>query len=312
MLTIQRLQTIRAVGASGSFTAAARELHCTQSAVSQQIATFEDELGLPLVVRQPRGVALTSAGRLLFEHAGEILGAVEGAERELRCLAGLDAARLRVATFQTVGATVLPEAIAEMRARHPGVEIEIVDLEPVDSLPALVRGEVDLAIVFDYAHAALEPEGAYRVEAVLEEPLYIGLPRDHPRAARRRLRFKQLAGERWIGGNAYLCRALMERLSTDAGFVPDVVAESEDYGTVQGMIAAGIGVSLLPALATFYLHPHVVAVSLEGNVGTRRVHVAVPAGDYELSASRAFREVLNEVAPRALANFDCAKAVRAG
>lgn len=311
MLTIQRLQTIKAVGESGSFTAASRTLHCTQSAVSQQIAGFEEEIGAPLVVRQARGVALTAAGRLVYERAREILCAVDGAERDLRGLTGLDAARLRVATFQTVGATVLPPAIAELKRRHPGVELELVELEPEESLPALARGEVDLAIVFDYANAALEPEGAYRVEQVLEEPLYIGLPRDHPRAARKRLRFKDLAHERWIGGNAYLCRTLLDRLSHDGGFAPDVVAESEDYGTVQGMIAAGMGVSLLPALATFYLHPNVVAVSLDCGVGTRRVHVALPAGEYELPASRAFREILGEVAPGALSSFDTSGVVLA-
>src|ERR671911_166506 len=123
MLDVRRLRVLREVAACGSFSAAADSLAYTQSAVSQQIAALEREAGTTLVERSARGVRLTDAGRTLVEHADVILARLADAEAELEAIAGLRGGRLRLAAFESAGATLMPLAIAQFSSRHPGVEL---------------------------------------------------------------------------------------------------------------------------------------------------------------------------------------------
>src|ERR671930_1079104 len=135
MLDVRRLRVLREVAAQGSFSAAAEALSYTQSAVSQQIAALEREAGTTLVDRSARGVNLTDAGEALVRHADAILARLADAEAELEAIAGLRGGRLRLAAFPSAGATIMPEAIARFRARHPAVELT---LEPADPEPAII------------------------------------------------------------------------------------------------------------------------------------------------------------------------------
>ena len=132
MLDVRRMRVLREVAQRGSFSAAADSLAYTQSAVSQQIAALEREAGTRLVERNARGVRLTDAGRALVEHADAILARLADAEAELEAIAGLRGGRLRMAAFPSAGATIMPEAIARFRDRHPAVELS---LEPADPDP---------------------------------------------------------------------------------------------------------------------------------------------------------------------------------
>src|SRR5215210_728948 len=136
MLDVRRMKVLREVAARGSFSAAAEALSFTQSAVSQHVAALERESGAKLVERNARGVRLTDAGRALVGHADAILARLADAEAELEAIAGLRGGRLRLASFPSAGATIMPEAIARFRDRHPGVELS---LEPCEPEPALVR-----------------------------------------------------------------------------------------------------------------------------------------------------------------------------
>src|ERR671931_161121 len=155
MLDVRRLRVLREVAQRGSFSAAAEALSYTQSAVSQQIAALEREAGTVLVERSARGVRLTDAGRALVEHADVILARLSDAEAELEAIAGLRGGRLRLAAFPSAGASIMPEAIARYRERHPAVELTLEPAEPGPAIAKLRGGEVDLALDITVALRAL-------------------------------------------------------------------------------------------------------------------------------------------------------------
>src|ERR687886_1738432 len=149
MLDVRRLKVLREVAARGSFSAAAEALSFTQSAVSQQVAALERECATKLLERGPRGVRLTDAGRALVEHADAILARIEDAEEELAAIAGLRGGRLRLATFQSAGATLVPRALGEFHRRHPDVDVTVKQEEfTIEQM--LMTGEVDVGIVMDF------------------------------------------------------------------------------------------------------------------------------------------------------------------
>src|SRR3712207_5224336 len=175
MLDVKRLKVLREVAARGSFSAAADALAYTQSAVSQQIAALEREAGTRLVERSARGVRLTDAGRALVRHADVILARLADAEAELEATAGLRGGRVRLISFSSAGATILPRAIAVFRERHPAVELTLEPGEPDEGLARLRAGECDIALTIDAATCRLDYTGVDRVH-LLDDPMYVALP----------------------------------------------------------------------------------------------------------------------------------------
>src|SRR5918992_637116 len=193
MLDVKRMRVLREVASEQSFSAAANKLGYTQSAVSQQIAALERETGTTLIERNPRGIRLTDAGEALVRHADGILARLADAEAELEAIAGLRGGRLRLGSFPTAGATLMPKAIAAFSREHPGVELSLAEADPMESLPRLKAGELDLVLVDDTS-GVLE-QGDLEFEHILDDPLHLALPSDHPLAAKRRLRFEDLADD---------------------------------------------------------------------------------------------------------------------
>ncbi len=187
MLNVTRLKVLKEVAYRGSFSAAAEALSYTQSAVSQQIAALEAETGMALLERHPRGVTLTAAGQTLVGHAEGILARLEAAEEALAAIAGLRGGRLRMASFPTAGATLMPLAIATFRATYPDVELTLAEGEPEEIVPRLRAGELDLALLFEFGDESRLQRDMTRVE-LLEDPMYLALPRRAParRQAERR------------------------------------------------------------------------------------------------------------------------------
>src|SRR5579859_4156169 len=165
MLDSRRLRVLCEVARHGSFSAAAEALGYTQPAVSRQIATLEAEVGAVLVRRVPQGVVLTDAGRLLVRRGEAILAQLDSAETELRALAGLEGGRLRLASFASAAASIVPLAIAKFRDRHPAVELSVVMADPIDSIPRLRSGELDLALSHDPLGVPSEDVGAVSATA---------------------------------------------------------------------------------------------------------------------------------------------------
>ncbi len=298
MLNVARLKVLDEVARRGSLSAAADALDYTQSAVSQQIAALEAEAGMTLLQRHPRGVSLTAAGQTLVGHAEGILARLESAEAALGAIAGLRGGRLRMASFPTAGATLMPLAIASFRARHPDVELTLAEGEPEQIEPRLRAGELDLALLFEFGEAS--PGDELARAALLEDPLYLALPREHALAQKRRLRLQDLRGEAWVQtASASSCAREVVRSCHAAGFEPNVAFESDDYQTVQGLVAAGVGVALIPELALNPVAREDIAIrALSPRPPVRQVVAATPAGARLLPAAPAMLAELEAAAAR--------------
>jgi DNA-binding transcriptional LysR family regulator len=298
MLHVGRLRVLREVAYRGSFSAAAEELSYTQSAVSQQIAALEAEAGMTLLERHPRGVSLTAAGQTLVGHAEGILARLEAAESALASIAGLRGGQLRMASFPTAGATLMPLAIATFRSSHPDVELTLAEGEPEEIVPRLSAGELDLALLFEFAGETPPREDMTRAE-LLEDPMYLALPRDHALAGREKLRLQDLQDEAWVQtSRSSPCARHVVRCCHAAGFEPNVSFESDDYQTVQGLVAAGVGVALIPELALSVVREDVTIRALSPAPPVRQVIATVPAGARLVPAAPAMLGVLEQVARR--------------
>jgi DNA-binding transcriptional LysR family regulator len=295
MLDVRRMRVLREVAVRGSFSAAAEALSFTQSAVSQQIAALEREAGTTLVQRSARGVRLTEAGEAVVRHAEAIMARLAEAEAELEAIAGLRGGRLRMASFESAGSTLMPLAIAGFRAKHPAVELSLSLAEPEDCVPQLRSGELDLAIVFESA-VVDQVDGIERVH-LLEDPMYLALPSDHPLAHRRRLRLGDLAGEAWIAGAADCeCNRLISRACAMAGYQPRIAFQTDDYTAMQGFVAAGVGVSLIAELGLRTIRDDIVVRDLGRDTPVRQIYAATLADGYRAPATQAMVEILREVA----------------
>src|SRR3954452_5496257 len=194
MLDVRRIRVLQEVVMRGSFSAAAEALHLSQSAVSQQIATLEREVGVPLLERTTDGPKLTAAGDTLMEHGDAVLCRLEEAERELAQIAGLEGGRLRLSSFPTASATLMTRALSLFRQRFPKVELEFTEAETEDAFPALKRGDFDLAVIFDYPSFPLAFSRDVEAEMIYEERVRVALAPGHPLAAAKSVRIEDLAG----------------------------------------------------------------------------------------------------------------------
>ncbi|MDT0344584.1 LysR family transcriptional regulator [Streptomyces litchfieldiae] len=256
MLDLTRLRVLVAVAREGSVTAAAEALHYAQPSVSHHLAKLEAEVGVVLVRRAGRGILLTDAGRLLVARAEEILGQVESARAELAAHAGLGTGRVRLAAFPSALATLVPTAAAALAAEHPGIELALTEAEPPEALTALRNADVDAALIFDHDAPVPGDRRNTTMTPLFEEPMYVVTPADGewdgPRAE-----LATYASESWIAG-CERCRTHLAALCERAGFVPRITFETDDYVAVQALVAAGLGVGVLPALALrAHRHPGV-------------------------------------------------------
>lgn len=290
MLNLNRMGVLRAVGRHGSFSGAAEALGYTQPAVSRQIATLEAETGAVLVTRASNGARLTDAGEVLVRHTGAILAALDEAENELRAVLDVKGGRLRMATFSSAAATIVPLAIARFREIHPAVELAVEIAEPAQSIPRLRCGELDIALGNDAEPAKGEP-----IECVhlFDDPMYIALPAGHRLAECSKLRLRDLAEEPWMLGTTATCpdARMFARACHAAGFEPRIAFENDDYHAILGFVAAGVGVALVPDLVLRAAREDVVIRSLGASAPVRKVVAAVPAG-YRAPAVEAMLETL--------------------
>jgi DNA-binding transcriptional LysR family regulator len=302
MLNLARLQVLCEVVGLGSFSAAAESLSCTQSAVSQSIARLEAETGAPLVVRGRRGVSPTAAGAVLVSHAERIFEQVREAEADIAAVMGVSSGRLRVGTFPSGAATLMPPAVARFRRSHPDVVLTLEDGEPETIVPRLRAGELDLALLYEFPGARPRRRrlgAGLRSVRLLEDPIRVALPAGHPLAAGPELALTDLRDEPWVQTSAsspyarYVASACLA-----AGFEPSVAFESDDFDTIQGLVAAGVGVALIPRLALNSVHPAVTVRELRDGGPIRQVTVATVAGSGIAPAARSMIQMLADVARR--------------
>jgi len=299
MLNVGRLKVLTEVVGRGSFSAAAEALSYTQSAVSQAIARLEAETGTMLVVRDRQGVRPTAAGATLVEHAETIFAQIDAAETDLAAVLGVRIGRLRMASFPSAGATLMPLAIATFREAHPDVSLTLAEGEPEEIAPRLRAGEFDLALLFEFPGVRERPGAGLRSVGLLEDPMHVALPAAHPLADKRALTLSDLRDEDWVQTSASSpCARHVVRSCLGAGFEPRVTFESDDYETVQGLVAAGVGVALIPRLALTRLRPEIVVRELAPRSPERKVVAATTAAPGVAPAARTMIRVLSDVARR--------------
>ena len=297
MLNVQRLRVLREVVVQGSFSAAADALAYTQSAVSQAVATLEAETGATLVVRDRRGLRPTPAGAALVEHTEGILARLEAAEENLAAIVGLRGGRLRMASFPTAGATLMPLAIAAFRSAHPDIELSLSEGEPEEIAPRLRAGEIDLALLFEFRGVTESPTDGLHTVDLLEDPMRVALPAGHRLAAKPTLRLGDLRDDAWVQtSQASPCARHVVRCCHAAGFEPTVSFESDDYLTVQGLVAAGVGVALIPELALSSVRDDIVVRALSPQSPVRRVVASTSGSQGGVPAATAMVGVLVETA----------------
>ena len=301
MFDVKQLRVLRAVAEHGSFSAAADALSYTQPAISQQVAALEKRAGTTLVDRGSRGVRLTDAGQALVEHAEVVIARLAAAEAELEAIAGVRGGRLRLSSFPSAGASLLPPAVALFSKRYPEVELSFVEEEPEDAVQMLRAAELEVALVFEFRGMS-PPEFERMFEGIelrhlIDDPMYLAMPRDHPAARKARVRLQDVQDDTWIQNDTTgPCGRLHLAACAAAGFEPRIGFQSDDYNVVQGLIAAGVGVSLLPALALTNLREDIVVRSLGSKAPTRRIAAATLAGRYRSPATQAMLDILAEAA----------------
>lgn len=238
---------------TGSFSAAARELGCTQPAVSQQMKALESSAGTTLLIRTGREMRLTQAGEALVRHASGILAGLTAAEEEVAAIAGLRAGRVRLVSFPSGSSTLVPGALAALRAAHPGTRVSLVEAEPPRSVEMLRDGDCDIALAFRYGTQGAEWDDLV-VRPLLTDRLIGLVPEGHPLADRDEVGIGELAGEPWIAG-CPRCRRQLVEVCEASGFTPRIDFATDDYPAVIGLVGAGLGVAVLPALAIESVRP---------------------------------------------------------
>ena len=277
MLDLRLLETFREVAARGSFSAAADALSFTQPAVSQHVARLEKQIGTKLFDRDARGVTPTRAGRSLLRHAEALLEAARVAEAEVRSEAGLHVPEIRIGSFASGASSLVPMALRELRSAHPDIRptLRIVEDEP--ALDALMTGHLDVTLLIASDFDPTPARAGMAIELILEDPMLVALPASHPLGRRQAIALDELREEQWLMTcdstsceDAQIVRSACQR----AGFAPIVHFESEDYQALLGLTASGMGVTIIPSLASMSVPNDVAIRPIAGDVPMRFIHAA--------------------------------------
>jgi molybdate transport repressor ModE-like protein len=299
MLDVKRLRILREVAERGSFSAAADSLHLTQSAVSQQVAALEKETGTKLLDRNHGNVRLTDPGAALVNHADAVIARLDEAERELKDIAELRGGRLRVVSFPTAGATLVARAVPAFSQKYPEIELEVGEAEPEESIPRLKAGDYDLALAYDFDSVPFPEDRDLEREFLLEERLQVALPLDHPLAGRKSVRMEQLGEEAWACGvRPSSCRKNVIEWGRLSGFEPRISFASDDYQVIQSLVAAGMGVALLPELLLTGRQAGIKVLDVTPQSPLRRIWAITLASDLRSPSSEAMLKILHREADR--------------
>ena len=286
MLDVRRLRVLHAVSAYGSVTAAAAALGYSAPAVSQQLAALEREVGMRLTERAGRGLELTAAALILVGHTDALLARLETAESDLAALRDQVAGRVSLTAFPSAAASFVCAAWAALAGSAPQVRLDLTEMEPEESLPAVLRGEADVAVAHEYDLLPRPLDPLFERRELLSDPVLVAVPADHPlvaggaavplsadgaavplsaggaavplSAGDAAVPLSALAGLPFLAPrDTTSCAEMIKRACARAGFVPRVVARATDFGVLLSLVAAGAGVTLVPELAARRLPPQV-------------------------------------------------------
>lgn len=275
MLDANRLAVFVEVAHAGSIAGAAGRLSLTASAVSQQLAKLERELGCRLMHRHPRGVTLTPIGQMLLSHAETVVGELRTAEQNLRAMLAEQPVQLSVGTFASAGQVLVPDALAGFRGKHPSVALRLLDLEPPDGYGLVRSSDIDLLITHCYPGVPLPDGRGLPRQLLIADPLKLVLPADHRKARAQRLTLEQLTDEEWISGSGGVPnRVCLNQLARTTGTQLRVAYETRDYQVTLALIRASLGIALVPASVLWHADCTRLAI--------RNLHGTKPARDIYL------------------------------
>jgi DNA-binding transcriptional LysR family regulator len=291
---LRHLAALQAIASEGSFGRAATRLGYTQSAISQQIAALERIVGERLLERPggPRPVSLTEAGRVLVGHADSIMSRLRAAEADLAALGDGTAGTLRVGTYQSAGARILPELMRRFGADWPDVDVHLSESDNDGDLLELVeRGELDLT----FTMLPLD-EGPFEAVELLRDPYVLLVRADSPLVGKKRPpTLREIAEVPLIGMRKCRSATQIESFLRHPGIQPQIVFRSDDNGTTHGLVAAGVGVALVPRLTIDWNDTRLVALDLDPKLPPRLIAIAWHRDRYRSPAARAFVEAAQQV-----------------
>jgi DNA-binding transcriptional LysR family regulator len=294
-ITLTGLRVLREVAARGSFTAAASSLGYTQSAVSRQVAGLEGAAGTPLFDRIARGVRLTDAGTALLQHAGTVLDEVDAAQQELAGIGDVETGRLGVGAFPTAVAALVPRAMATLRRRQPWVLISLREGGTPTQLKRLASGSVDVAVIGFLPGGEATRDRRISLEPLIDDPLLLAVGSEHPLARRRTVDLDDLAGESWVAASGDASDTMIGAWQW-ADWRPRVELIAKEWTAKLGLVAAGLGVTLVPGLAAAAVRPDVALVRIRSGPASRRVLIATRSGHERSAPATVLTEVLHDTA----------------
>jgi DNA-binding transcriptional LysR family regulator len=300
MLELRRLRLLRELHERGTIAAVADALQFTPSAVSQQLAMLEREVGVPLLERAGRGVRLTDPALVLVEHADALLERAALAEADLAAAADTVSGRGRIAGFQSVSLRLALPAMEALAREAPRLRCELVEAEPEDALPALALGEVDLVLGDEWQHQPWRlPSGLERHE-LLRDPVHLLLPARHPvaRAHRDALPLAELAGAAWASGHVGMAWEEMTQRTCRlyGGFEPDIRHRTNDATVSLALVARGLAVTLLPALVLPRHHAGIALRSISEGSVERAIFAVTRASDAARPSTQALVAAMRDAA----------------
>ncbi|MGK5440377.1 LysR family transcriptional regulator [Micromonospora sp. URMC 105] len=293
MLDVHRLRVFRSVVASGSVQAAAANLGYTPSAVSQHLSALQRETGLTLLSRAGRGLRPTAAGHALAAEADRVLARLGAAESLIADLRTGRTGALSIAYFASVGAAWMPLVVRRVLAELPNVRL---DLELKENIPISPEERADVQVVV--ARTGFDPGSGFTAHHLLDDPYVAALPTAHRLAGQEEVDLADLAEERWVDNDFARgwCRANLIEACTAAGFSPAFRVEAHDYPTALALVAAGIGLTVLPALGAAHLPDGVTCVRVVRPTPVRSIHVVVHDAVAHTPAARTAVAALREAA----------------
>ncbi|MER5888465.1 LysR family transcriptional regulator [Streptomyces sp. NPDC001941] len=299
MLNLERLRTLDALARHGSVSAAADGLHVTTSAVSQQLAKLEREVGQRLLAKNGRGVRLTDAGILLADHAARILSQVELAQADIEAQRGQVVGEVRIAAFPTAARGLFPAAVSRLRRDHPELRVRTSESEPEVALRDVLRGDADLAVVLDWSNKRLPVPGGLTMARLMDDAADVAMPADHPLAGRDAVDLEDFADDDWVSWpEGEFCYEWLVFTLRSKGIEPRIAHLAGEHHTQLALIGAGLGVCVAPRLGRGPVPEGVAVVPVRQRV--RRHVYAVWRSDADRrpsvqAAARALLEVAGQL-----------------
>ena len=294
MFDLARLRVLAAVADQGTLASAADALHLTPSAVSQQMSKLEREARCRLIERHGRRVRLTEEGELLAKHARRILGAVAEAESDLDERRGQVLGELSVGAFPTAARGLLPGVLIAMAARYPQLRITLQETDPYDAMAMVSRGDLDIVIAADWTIAPIVVPERMLTTDIGSDPADLALPATHPLAARDRLLLEELTEELWIAGmKGTICYDWLARTLRAAGHEPRIAHQAAEFATQLALVAAGLGLAVIPRLAHDHIPPGAILVPVTPTI-SRRIFATWREETARRPSIKAFLDTLRE------------------